>query len=296
MQHAADAVITCDVVKLSIGLVLVHGFLFVHEAIVSDGGQNETKYFFLIHLARAFIDIVLVSALGHIFWMHVVVRYVNHLISRGSVEERSSVFFSALRASGRYNSSYGLNWGNDDSMDLRVDATEAPVPELGPSVLDQRVQRRQLVEAAYENRDDDNDADDTDDPRAHLNRQVAANPYEPNLTWWRHQTVVWCGILFFVSTVVVGLQLVWRELLGTNDPLLYALTKFTDAVDGSGDFVCGGQHDGELLQTPPTDTIVALSWMALLLFHFVLATGTLVVLHQGQKYKGRVVHAAHAVN
>ncbi|CUG88982.1 transmembrane protein, putative [Bodo saltans] len=82
MQQAADVVITCDVVKLTLGLIVVHGSLFIHEAIVSNGGVNETKYYFLIHMARAFIDIVLVSVIAHVFWMHALVPYVNHLISK----------------------------------------------------------------------------------------------------------------------------------------------------------------------------------------------------------------------
>lgn len=295
MQQAADVVITCDVVKLTLGLIVVHGSLFIHEAIVSNGGVNETKYYFLIHMARAFIDIVLVSVIAHVFWMHALVPYVNHLISRGSVDGRTSVFFSALRASGRYNSTYGLNWENEDSLDLRVDATEAPVPQLRPSVLDQRIQQRRLVEEAANNLQDDEE-DDTDDPRAQLRRQVASNPYEPDLIWWKHQTTVWCCLLLVFSLIVVGIQLVWRELLGTNDPMLYALTKFTDAVDGSGDFVCGGEENGELLRAPPTHTIVVLSWIGLLLYHLLLAAGTLVVLHHAQRYKGRTVHAVHSVN
>jgi hypothetical protein len=295
MQQAADVVVTCDVVKLTLGLIVVHGSLFIHEAIISGGGVNETKYFFLIHMARAFIDVVLVSVAAHVCWMQVIVRYVNHLISRGSVDCRSSVFFSSLRASGRYNSTYGLNWENEDSLDLRVDAMEAPVPQLRPSVLDQRIQQRRLVEEAADQLQNEEE-DDTDDPRAQLRRQVASNPYEPDLTWWRYQTTVWCGLLLVMSVVVVGIQLVWRELLGANDPLMYALTKFTNAVDGSGDFVCSGEEGGEMLRSPPTDTIIALSWIGLLLYHLVLATGTLVALHQAQKYKGRTVHAVHSVN
>lgn len=303
LQRAADAVIICDVVKVALGLVVVHGFLFVHEAIVSNGGRNETRYFFVVHLARSCVDVAVVSAVAQLVWSCVVIRYVNYLIANGQVDDRRTVFFAALRASGRYNSSYGLNWENADSMDLRIDADAVPPSQtaLEPSVLHHRVERRIVEEdreqAEEHRRRNEEDEDDDDDPTSHLQRRPT-NPYEPIMAWWRCQTIVWCALLFMVAALLVGVQLVWRELLGTNDPMLYALTKFSDAVDGNGDFVCSGEQNGqEMLPVgngQPSMVVVVLSWIAVLLFHFIIAFGCLIVLHRKQKYTGRTMHVAHA--
>jgi hypothetical protein len=291
LQQAADAVILCDVMKLCLGLVLAHCFLFVHEAIVSNGGRDETRYFFLVHLARAFVDIALVSFVAHIIWSRMVVPYVNYLIANGHVDDRSSVFCAALRASGRYNATYALNWEHADSMDFRVDADEVASPHLEPSVLHHRAARRIAEETSAINNDDE--GDDTSDPTAQLTRNCRGNPYEPLLAWWRHQTVVWCGLIFLVAAFAVGAQLIWRELLGASDPLLYILERFTDAIDGSGDLVCGGERDGSILGGKQDADIIVLSWIALLCFHLIMSLACLAVLHRVQRYKGRTTHPAH---
>lgn len=299
-RRAADAVLLCDHLKCFLGLLAAHALLFVHEAIESDGGRNETRFYFVMHMMRTCVDVVLATLIALLLW-RCLVRYANVLASRGATPP----LVEAMRASGRYSSAIRLNW-QDESLDFRVDPDHPVTVEAGPSTLDQRVAARNEQDAQDDrvrtqdggvNEDDGQDSESDDEGEtAALRRRRRVNMYEPLPQWWVYQTLVWFVAVFVVGSAMVVLQVLWRLMLGADDPLFWVIEQLVDVADSQGDFICSGETSGawvsETLHTLPDAGAAAAEWLALILFHMLVATALLSFVYHRHRYRGRTVHPA----
>ena len=266
----SPAILGCDVTKYSVAMFATNALFVLHEIYVDDAGDTFSPYFIVAHELRFTIDILVANVCALPLW-----RFVN-LIAGRIIAGRDSdglradedecrcgdAVLLALQISGRYNP-YLLPSHSSGTWD----ATPVFEADDGRST------------GANDLRIDFPPSEAADDEQREL---LQLRPYR---TLWAIQTAVWSLVAASVASILIGVQLLWREALGIRDPLVMAIEQMIP--QDSPALVCGYEGITPVKALPLSPLKQLVGYALIFPFEFIAVVVGLVVVDRFHRHDRR---------